>query len=110
MLAYYLAITLTACAGMVSQSPATPEQSIAAAQLQLNGILRTHANLIDTGRVTPAIDASLVDQEGKASQLIAAAKLAVKAGDIAKSKTELEAMQVLLIELNKRIAQLEAAK
>lgn len=109
MLALALVFALSGCVGMIpSEQPATPSQSIATAELTLNGVKRAHANLITTGRVTKEIDAKLFAEETKADDILKTAKAAVAIGDIAASKRQLEAMQTILIELNKRIAELEA--
>lgn len=104
--------TMVACESLVVRSPIdTPAKSVAAAELTLNGIKRSHANLITTGRIKSAADDRfLVEQETKAVEVLDLAKLALATGNVVATQTHLQAMQTIILELNKRIAELEGAQ
>lgn len=104
-------LALSACSSFIpKEKPATIEESIGVAALTLNGVRNMHANMIESGRVTPKIDADLVALEAKVDDAITLARTALKAGDLTTAEGQLNAMQLVLLELNRRIAQLEGAK
>lgn len=107
-LSVYLGYALTACASfMPTEKPATLEERIGVASLTLSGVRSAHANLIESGRVTPKIDADLIALEKSADDSITLARAALKTGDLTTAEGQLKAMQMALLALNKRIAQLE---
>ena len=101
--------TMTACGMLtVTATPETPEQTVAATSLTLDGIRNTHASLITTGRINKAMDEELVAQETAVEQMLIVSRMALRSGDVTTAQGQIALMQSALLALNRRIAELQA--
>ena len=104
-LTFVLGVFVTGC--QTTPAPKTPQQSIAAADIALTGIINAAATAKQAGRLTITQSELFRARAKEAERVLNAAKTALKAGDIDLAELNVKDVRNLLLVLNQLLLELE---
>lgn len=108
---FYLCLTavlLGGCAALQTVAPKTLDQRIAAFEISVKGAVDATTALFSSGRISKEDALSVLTVAEELYKGILTSRVAMKAGDLTSAENQLKLMQLALLELNSRIAKLEA--
>lgn len=107
----YLCLTafmLGGCPALQTIAPKTLDQRIAAFEISVNGAVDATTALLNSGRISKKDALSVLAVAEDLYKGIVTSRIAMKTGDLTSAENQLKLMQLALLELNSRIAKLEA--
>lgn len=103
-----MAVVMVGCAALQTVAPKTLDQRIAAFEISVKGAVDATTALFNSGRVSKEDALSVLTVAEELFKGIKTSRIAMKAGDLTSAENQLKLMQLALLELNSRIAKLEA--
>lgn len=103
-----IVIVIQGCAALQTTAPKTLEERIAVSYITLTYAVNASTAMVNSGRISKAVGNEVLEQGLSIFNGLQLAETTARAGDLTSAENQLKAMQVLILALNQRIAQLEA--